>query len=194
MIGSSTSSPKFSVIFNVDGKWPAVLKSNVHQIVDVVVHRQCGFRHVATLMGFGEDRWNKVREDLMSELDSESSMYANIFARVDLVAQMKKILQCYTAFAHDTNWMHMPNMGFFIASCYGVVLMYLSALKFITFIPRKESSSKPTEISIGLINNHFMHVFLSCHGYFYKMVIFLKYYHVYYSFCSSFGNERVSSH
>lgn len=105
---------------------------------------------VATLMRFGEDRWNKVQEDLMSELDLESSMYANIFERVDIVVQMKKILQCYTTSAPDTNWMHMPHMNFVIASCYGVVLMYLFDLKFITFIPLKESSSKPTEISIGL--------------------------------------------
>ena len=59
--------------------------------------------------------------------------------------------------------MSMPDMGHLIASCYRVVVIFLSHLQCLTFLPLYVlGDDEPTnlpEIAIGLVNdNHFIQV------------------------------------
>lgn len=101
---------------------PFYIKPYVRSILDVKADGHCGFRAVANLLGFGEDSWLKVREDLIAELCEHRKYYVDFYGSTGLVATLLESLSCTTIPAPYKNWMTLPYMGHLIASRYNVVL------------------------------------------------------------------------
>ena len=48
-------------------EFPVALQSYIHHIKDVALDGNCGFRTLADLMGFGENGWFQMRNDMLNE-------------------------------------------------------------------------------------------------------------------------------
>ena len=60
---------------------------------DVASDGNCGYRAVASAMGFGPKSWRKVREDLINELRSMRELYEIIFGGSAEVEKTQQTLQ-----------------------------------------------------------------------------------------------------
>ncbi|XP_062012413.1 uncharacterized protein LOC133728965 [Rosa rugosa] len=135
---------------------------------DVESDGNCGYRVVASAMGFGRKSWRKVRRDLLNELHSMRELYVILFGGTE-VEKVQQTLNHYgSGNAAEKYWMYFPEMGHLIATCYGVVVIFLSEGQCITFLPLVEhkigqfSNDELKEIGIGHVNeNHFVHLKLS---------------------------------
>lgn len=56
------------------GIWPYI-----RNVIDVATDRHYDFRIIVGLMGFIEDNWAQVRENLVCELDSHGPLYEQLY-------------------------------------------------------------------------------------------------------------------
>ncbi|CAL8994390.1 unnamed protein product [Prunus brigantina] len=150
--------------------FPQALRSYIHHVKDVAADEHCGYRAIAALLGYGKDGWVQVRRDLLNELESYLVHYLSdpgmwqfaLYGSENRVYELKHSL---AYFGHDANfdwWMTMPDIGHIIASCYDVVLVHLSNVQCLKFLPLRSRPlplSDRREIAIGFINRHFVQVF-----------------------------------
>ncbi|KAK9927755.1 hypothetical protein M0R45_024922 [Rubus argutus] len=142
---------------------PLVLRPYILDVKDVARDGHCGFRAIASLCNNDEDGWVKVRKNLINELKSNEAHYVQLFGSVQRVNQLHHALNYFGSSCLREHWMTMPDMGHIIASCYNVILIHLSSAQCFTFFPLRTvpiSASSPIEIAIGLVNDHFVQVFL----------------------------------
>ncbi|KAK8924045.1 hypothetical protein KSP39_PZI019437 [Platanthera zijinensis] len=136
------------------------LPSNIWEylasVLNVTEDGHCGYRVISESMNMGDD-WGQVRNDLSNELQHREALYDDLFGsskRKELIDS----LDCRTIPAPLDKWMSMPDMGLVISSCYNVVVVQLSELHGLTFLPLY-SPVPPTQkiIFIGFLNkNHFV--------------------------------------
>ncbi|KAL8463713.1 hypothetical protein ACS0TY_034384 [Phlomoides rotata] len=119
---------------------PVEYQPYVVDIKNIMDDGHCGFRAVAGLMGFGEDDWARVRQDLMNELGKNPT----------LVGRYK-------------HWFTLPYIGFLVASVYNVAFITLSRDMSLTFLPMHSAlPTSPKSICMGMVNNnHFVQVYLA---------------------------------
>ncbi|KAH6801481.1 hypothetical protein C2S52_001945 [Perilla frutescens var. hirtella] len=140
------------------------IKPYVLGIFDVKADGHCGFRAIAALLGFGENYWKRVREDLIEELCNHRLYYVKFYGSPEYVAQLLEALSCSTVPAPYKNWMILPDMGHLVASRYNVVLVHISTQQCLTYLPLRTNpplKSQHKMIVIGFVNNnHFVQVLL----------------------------------
>ncbi|KAL6178464.1 hypothetical protein ACLB2K_049982 [Fragaria x ananassa] len=146
---------------------PPEMRPYILDVKDVPGDGHCGFRAIASFMGYSEDvGWVKVREDLTNELLLNSFHYAQLFGSDQRVNELLDALACFESICLEKkHWMTMPDMGHIIASCYNIVLIHLSSAQCFTFFPLRTapisiSVSSPIEIVVGFVEDHFMQVHL----------------------------------
>jgi len=61
----------------------------------VATDGHCGFRVIVGLMGFREDNWAKVRENLVYELDSHDPLYEQVYRLSKRVQEIRYLLDCF---------------------------------------------------------------------------------------------------
>ncbi|XP_057806170.1 PKS-NRPS hybrid synthetase cheA-like [Salvia miltiorrhiza] len=144
--------------------FPFYIQPHIRGILDVEADGHCGFRAIAGQLGFGEDCWLKVREDLVEELCHHRSYYTKFYGSGELVAQLLKALSYFTIPAPYENWMSLPDMGHLVATRYNVVFISISKQQSCTYLPLRSSSPPPPQckiIAIGFVNgSHFVQVLL----------------------------------
>ncbi|XP_012858917.1 PREDICTED: uncharacterized protein LOC105978051 [Erythranthe guttata] len=140
-------------------------RMHVREIINIGSDGHCGFRAVASMMGFGEDEWGRVRDDMLRELTSIFFIYTAMHCGEETVRSMQTIVSNWDVPATRDYWMSFPNMGHVIASTYNIVLVYLSKYQCLTFLPL---SSNPMlfrerqEHGMAFVDNcHFVHVVLN---------------------------------
>ncbi|KAL8478177.1 hypothetical protein ACS0TY_030168 [Phlomoides rotata] len=113
-------------------------------------------------MGFSEDDWPRVRQDLMNELGHNIPLYEDVFRMKERVQEVLEALNCFTETAGLDNWFLLPYMGYLVAAAYNVALIVLDPRLSLTFLPlRKAVPEQPRSICMALVNdNHFVHVSL----------------------------------
>lgn len=143
-------------------QFPTALKPYISSIRDFTGDGNCGYRVIAGLMGFGDDSWSKVRRELLNELRSHQTHYENLFSRHDRVDELMHALSFFEDSPPYDRWLTMPDMGHIIASCYNVVVIYLSMSLCLTFLPTRTVSLPLLErrhIAIGSVSDdHFVQV------------------------------------
>ncbi|KAL6183526.1 hypothetical protein ACLB2K_044937 [Fragaria x ananassa] len=145
---------------------PPEMRPYILDVKDVPRDGHCGFRAIASFMGYSEDvGWVKVREDLTNELLLNDFHYAQLFGSDQRVNELHDALACSESICSQKHWMTMPDMGHIIASCYNIVLIHLSSAQCFTFFPLRTapisiSISSPIEIVVGFVDDHFMQVYL----------------------------------
>ena len=145
-------------------QFPEIVQRFIKEIKDVPTDGNCGFRVVSDLLGFGVDDWAGLRRKLAMELSANVENYTEFLFREN--GRVYELL-CTLTFYEDRpapfdKWMTMPDMGHGIASCFEVVLVFLSRRQCLTFLPLR-SPTKPTierrMICIGYVNDcHFVEV------------------------------------
>ncbi|XP_028096942.1 uncharacterized protein LOC114296808 [Camellia sinensis] len=145
-------------------EFPEKLRPYIHHIKDVQADGNCGFRAIAGLIGLGEDDWQQVRRDLLTELHSNVVHYVELFGSQERVDDLTSILSYFEPSPRFNQWMTMPDMGHLIASYYRVVLYHLSMQQCLTFLPLRSipiATPDRRDICIGFVNgNHFVQVYL----------------------------------
>ncbi|KAK9927752.1 hypothetical protein M0R45_024920 [Rubus argutus] len=144
---------------------PVGLRPYLLDVKDVASDGHCGFRAIASCIGYGNEHgWFKVRKDLINELKFNKVHYAQLYRSDQRVDELLHALDYFdSTCVYKEHWMTMPDMGHIVASCYNVVLMHLSSVQNLTFLPLRSvptSLSFPPEIAIGFVNEHFVQVLL----------------------------------
>ncbi|TYG64513.1 hypothetical protein ES288_D06G114100v1 [Gossypium darwinii] len=93
----------------------------------------CGFRAIYVCLGYGEDQWLYVRNQLLNESLSSYDVYARVFT--DGIDELRNFLCFSQSPALAEHWMVMPMTGVLIANRFGVILNYLTKRGDITFFP-----------------------------------------------------------
>ncbi|GMP88160.1 hypothetical protein CsSME_00040240 [Camellia sinensis var. sinensis] len=99
-------------------QFPKKLRPYIHHIKDVQADGNCGFRAIAGLIGLGEDDWQQVRHNLLTELHSNVVHYVQLFGSQERVDELNSILSYFEPSPGFNHWMTMPDMGHLIASYY----------------------------------------------------------------------------
>ncbi|KAL8474204.1 hypothetical protein ACS0TY_030864 [Phlomoides rotata] len=141
---------------------PVQFQPYIVNVKNVMGDGHCGFRTVALLMGFSEDDWPRVRQDLMNELGHNIPLYEDVFRMKERVQEVLETLNCFTETAGLDNWFLLPYMGYLVAAAYNVALIVLDPRLSLTFLPlMKAVPEQPRSICMALVNdNHFVHVSL----------------------------------
>ena len=149
---------------NLVNAFPTKLQPFIDKIQDVEGDGNCGFRVIASQMGFGEDGWLRLCKDLLDELLKHSSHYARLFKIEGKVDDVVRQLEYYLPCPSPQYWFTLLEMGYLVASCYNVVLFSFSHFLSLTFLPIRTpllKGGKCKEIAIGFVRgNHFVSVFL----------------------------------
>ncbi|KAD6795334.1 hypothetical protein E3N88_06230 [Mikania micrantha] len=78
------------------GYIPSMLHCYVSNIQDVMPDGNCGFRSVSVGLGFDENQWGFVRQQLLQEVDTHSDAYRYVLNSMDPTL--------YDALRHSINW------------------------------------------------------------------------------------------
>ena len=136
------------------------MRPYIHHVKDVAADGNFDFRVVANLIVLGEDNWIQVRRDLIDELKSHFDDYTQIFKYAGRSDEILQSLLYFESNPSNDYWMTFPEAGYLIASKYNVVLIFLSQLQCLNFLPlRSTPLPRPSQkiIAIGFIHNcHFI--------------------------------------
>lgn len=146
------------------GLFQEQLRPYIENVRNVRGDGNCGFRVVAAAMGYGENEWVRVRDELLEELHTHTEHYMTIYQGTREYQDYEKCLQwCNESeFAPQEHWLTMPNMGHLIASRYNCVVYFISNEISVTCLPLRthpEPMAARKEFGIGFVNNnHFVQV------------------------------------
>ncbi|XP_058192141.1 uncharacterized protein LOC131309542 [Rhododendron vialii] len=122
--------PKISIL--VEPKFSEPIRPYIESVKDVEDDGNCGFWAVSGFMKGDVHEWLMVISDLLKELETHLHLYEQV-----------------------EHWMTMPDMGHIIASAYNCVLVYLSNVQCLTFLPLQSKplpSMKRKVIAIGFVD------------------------------------------
>nr|KJB65665.1 hypothetical protein B456_010G106000 [Gossypium raimondii] len=112
---------------------PNMFHPYITHVQDVRGDGNCGFRAIYVCLGYGEDQWLYVRNQLLNESLSSYDVYARVFT--DGIDELRNSLCFSQSPAFAEHWMVMPMTGVLIANRFGVILNYLTKRGDITFFP-----------------------------------------------------------
>ncbi|KAJ1408616.1 OTU domain [Sesbania bispinosa] len=114
---SFVQSPRCKKQVTLIDQFPSALHPFIVSVEDVEADGKCGYRAIAALLGFGEDSWPVIRDDLSRELVHYRAQYIALFGGVDRYNQIRMSLFLdYGNKATLDKWMTLPDMGYVIAS------------------------------------------------------------------------------
>ncbi|XP_058181225.1 PKS-NRPS hybrid synthetase cheA-like [Rhododendron vialii] len=149
---------------NLKGKFPEAIRPYIESVKDVEDDGNCGFRAVSGFMKDDVHEWLMVRSDLLKELETHLHCYEQVVGGTQRAREFLHILSWYESPAPQEHWMTMPDMGHIIASAYNCVVVHLSNVQCLTFLPLQSKplpSMKRKVITIGFVDGgHFVQVFL----------------------------------
>ncbi|KAD5803104.1 hypothetical protein E3N88_14464 [Mikania micrantha] len=120
------------------GYIPSMLHCYVSNIQDVMPDGNCGFRSVAVGLGFNENQWGFVRQQLLQEVDTNREAYRYVFNSVDsnLYEAVRHSINWFDIRpAPEEHWMLMPYTGLVVAQRFGMIVHLISQEGCITFFP-----------------------------------------------------------
>jgi alpha-glucosidase len=132
-------------------QFPKSIHPYIVDIVDVEPDGNCGFRAIASLLGYTVDGWPIVRRELDNELRNNISLYEKLFGEGLKVVRDSLLM--------SDGWFTIPAMGYLVANRYNVILVTLGKPS-TTFCPMMTSHSSSSRFfCIGFVNgNHWVQV------------------------------------
>ncbi|KAH1215973.1 hypothetical protein GmHk_13G037002 [Glycine max] len=164
---ASSSKPlKPSRIIPMLDQFTPFIQDFIHNVVDVKVDGNCGYRSIASLLGMGEDSWPLVRNKLIKELGRWSHDYTNLFGGPEKFEQLRLSLLVDGFSKVSVNkWMDIKEMGYVIVSRYNIILVSLSRKQSMTFFPLRNQPPPDSSVHCMIcvshvFGNHFVQVYL----------------------------------
>ncbi|XP_057450901.1 uncharacterized protein LOC130742815 isoform X1 [Lotus japonicus] len=107
---------------------PSFFLQYVDEVIDVDGDGNCGYRAVAALLRHpkGQNRWCWVREELIKELELHQRKYNYMWGNDTIQAMHFRLTLPRDQMATDDKWMHLPEMGYLIATKFQVVFISIS--------------------------------------------------------------------
>ncbi|KAK2366952.1 PKS-NRPS hybrid synthetase [Trifolium repens] len=139
-------------------QFPKHLIPHIIDVIEIVGDGNCGFRAIASLLGYTEDGWPMVRRELGNELRSNISLYEKIFGQN--IQRVRDSLQISGLGDQlEDKWFTIPVMGYLVANMYNVILVTLGKPSK-TFFPMMTSYSASARFfCIGYVGgNHWVQV------------------------------------
>lgn len=139
-------------------QFPMHIHPHIIDIIEIMGDGNCGFRAIASLLGYTEDGWPMVRRELDNELKSNNSLYEKLFGeRIQVVRDSLQISGLGDQL--KDKWFTIPAMGYLVANRYNVILVTLGKPS-TTFFPMTTSySSSARFFCIGYVGgNHWVQV------------------------------------
>jgi len=151
-------------LLGYDASFPPNIQYFIHNIVNVESDGHCGFRAIAALLGMSEHNWRDIRINLIEELHTFRDEYIELYGSVMRVDELIHTLSCFECVAPRQHWMTLPDMGHLIASKYNVILVHLSRMQCLTYLPLRSVAPSVIQhriITIGFVDDcHFVQVLL----------------------------------
>jgi hypothetical protein len=139
-------------------QFPKHIHPHIVDIIETVPDGNCGFRAIASLLGYTEDGWPMVRRELDNELRNNNSLYKKLFG--ECIHGVRDSLQISGLGDQSKDkWFTIPAMGYLVANRYNVILVTLGKPS-TTFFPMMTSySSLARFFCIGYVGgNHWVQV------------------------------------
>ncbi|XP_058217392.1 uncharacterized protein LOC131328467 [Rhododendron vialii] len=117
---------------------------------------------IAAQIGYSENDWNQVREELIEEIRQDYYLYGVIYLSYDMANQLLQLLDCFEPTASEAHWMEAMTLGVVIATRYNLVLHTFDENVFSCFT-HLPLTSPPVlvedrrKIAIAHVGNHFDH-------------------------------------
>ncbi|KEH38088.1 hypothetical protein MTR_2g461120 [Medicago truncatula] len=147
---------------------PNVMKPYIENIVNVDGDTYCVYQVVAENHGLGSDSYGLVRLALIKELTRKRNDYLGIFVGEDRLKFLTDSLyppKEKTSIVLVEKWLRIQDMGHVIATLYNKVVVVLKhgnnfSETCFPLCARPPTNPSARIMCIGLIPNHFLHVFL----------------------------------
>ncbi|XP_058217423.1 uncharacterized protein LOC131328499 [Rhododendron vialii] len=167
--GSGVRNTQFIVPSIIDPyiqRLPQAYQRYISHTVDVLGDGHCGFRAIAALIGYSENDWSRVREELIEEIQQNYYLYTEIYPVNDWAKHLLILLNWFEPTAPKDHWMEAMTLGVVIATRYNLVLHTFDEDVYgcFTHLPLRSppvSVEYRREIAIARVNNdHFVQIFL----------------------------------
>ncbi|KAK2383491.1 protein FAR1-RELATED SEQUENCE [Trifolium repens] len=139
-------------------QFPKHIIPHIIDVIEIVGDGNCGFKAIASLLGYTEDGWPMVRRELDNELRSNISLYEKLFGQN--IQHVRDSLQISGLGDQlKDKWFTIPAMGYLVANRYNVILVTLGKPSK-TFFPMMTSYSASARFfCIGYVGgNHWVQV------------------------------------
>jgi len=124
----------------------------------------CRCRAIATLLGMSEYNWKDICMNLIGELHIFCDEHTKLYGSAMRVDELMHTLSCFECIAPHQYLMTLPDMGHLITSKYNVVLVHLSRMQYLTYLPLRSiplSVIQHMIITISFVDDcHFVYVLL----------------------------------
>ncbi|KAH7850505.1 hypothetical protein Vadar_034038 [Vaccinium darrowii] len=108
-------------------EFPEGMRNYITRVKDVEADGNCGFRAIACFTGHDENDWESIREIMIKELTTYSSLYEKVLGEKGRIEELHHRLDYFgDGPAPIDKWLIMPDMGHIVASAFKVVLVFLS--------------------------------------------------------------------
>ncbi|XP_012841587.1 PREDICTED: uncharacterized protein LOC105961870 [Erythranthe guttata] len=138
---------------------PRFMVRLIQDYVNVMADGNCGYRCVAQAVYGDQERWPQVRGELLIELYEHASVYTAMFGSTGYVEVIRKC-DWTSGPCPQAYWMDMNEMGLAIATRYSALVVLLTQVGSMTYLPMFGSGHLSCMIVVTLHNNHFMFVHL----------------------------------
>ncbi|XP_012858121.1 PREDICTED: uncharacterized protein LOC105977367 [Erythranthe guttata] len=136
---------------------PRFMVRLIQDYVNVMADGNCGYRCVAQAVYGDQERWPQVRGELLIELYEHASVYTAMFGSTGYVEVIRKC-DWTSGPCPQAYWMDMNEMGLAIATRYSALVVLLTQVGSMTYLPMFGSGHLSCMIVVTLHNNHFMFV------------------------------------
>ncbi|KAK2373976.1 protein FAR1-RELATED SEQUENCE [Trifolium repens] len=139
-------------------QFPKHIIPHIIDVIEIVGDGNCGFRAIASLLGYTEDGWPMVCRELDNELRSNINLYEKIFGK-DIQGVRDSLQISGLGDQSKDKCFTIPAMGYLVANRYNVILVTLGKPSK-TFFPMMTSYSASARFfCIGYVGgNHWVQV------------------------------------
>ncbi|XP_012846328.1 PREDICTED: uncharacterized protein LOC105966310 [Erythranthe guttata] len=136
---------------------PRFMVRLIQDYVNTMADGNCGYRCVAQAVYGDQERWSQVRGELLIELYEHASVYTVMFGSTGYVEVIRKC-DWTSGPCPQAYWMDMSEMGLAIATRYSALVVLLTQVGSMTYLPMFGSGHLSCMIVETLHNDHFMFV------------------------------------
>ncbi|XP_012828837.1 PREDICTED: uncharacterized protein LOC105950062 [Erythranthe guttata] len=134
---------------------PGFVAGSIVSYVNVIADGNCGYRCVAEAVFRDQNRWSRVRRDLIADMYEHFGTYASQNGQDEVIRWIEKCDWQEGPCSWD-KWMSFPDMGMSIATKYNAALVLYAIGGNITYLPLVGPGELSHMIHMVLLGNHFV--------------------------------------
>ncbi|XP_012850817.1 PREDICTED: uncharacterized protein LOC105970528 [Erythranthe guttata] len=134
---------------------PGFVAGSIVSYVNVVADGNCGYRCVAEAVFRDQNRWSRVRRDLIADMYEHFGTYASQNGQDEVIRWIEKCDWQEGPCSRD-KWMSFPDMGMSIATKYNAALVLYAIGGNITYLPLVGPGELSHMIHMVLLGDHFV--------------------------------------